>query len=321
MKKIPFTQAQFVASAFNVESFPKLVDIKGSLLPEVALVGRSNVGKSSLINNLLKNKTLAKTSSTPGKTQSVNFYTVNDQLALVDLPGYGYAKPSKQIKKQWVPLIDAYLEESSQLKLILLLIDCRREFTKEDQAMIDWTLFRQLPFLLVFTKSDKLNVDDLAKKHEVSKDEMYNKIVDGIKEEMEHTDEINVAKEIAMDHLFQDLNYYDKLKKVEKGEFKEATSSASSGSYESPAFLAKSMDKKNWRGAAKPLYKGGKFVRVKKKCKTFPYCNQGDIKALDLWEDDLMKEAIKNVAKNKQVSENVVRAIVLHEIEKQLFGE
>lgn len=170
-------------------------------------------------------------------------------------------------------------------------------------------------------KADKLNVDDLAKKHEVSKDEMYNKIVDGIKEEMEHTDEINVAKEIAMDHLFQDLNYYDKLKKVEKGEFKEATSSASSGSYESPAFLAKSMDKKNWRGAAKPLYKGGKFVRVKKKCKTFPYCNQGDIKALDLWEDDLMKEAIKNVAKKSQISENVVRAIVLHEIEKQLFGE
>lgn len=170
-------------------------------------------------------------------------------------------------------------------------------------------------------KADKLTIEDLAKKHKVSNDEMYNKLVDGIKEEMEHTDEISVAKEIAMDHLFQDLNYYDKLKKIEKGEFKEATGAASAGQYSSPSFLAKSMDKKNWRGAAKPLYKGGKFVRVKKKCKTFPYCNQGDIKALDLWEDDLMKEAIKNVAKNKQVSENVVRAIVLHEIEKQLFGE
>ena len=150
---------------------------------------------------------------------------------------------------------------------------------------------------------------------------MYNKVVDGIKEEMEHTNEVSIAKEIAMDHLSQDLNYYDKLKKVEKGEFKEATTSSSSGSYESPAFLAKSMNKKNWRGASKPLYKGGKFVRVKEKCKTFPYCNQGDIKALDLWEDDIMKEAIMTVAKNKQISENIVRAIVLHEIEKQLFDE
>lgn len=170
-------------------------------------------------------------------------------------------------------------------------------------------------------KADNMTINDLAKKHGTSTDEVYNKLVDGIKEEMEHTDEISIAKEIALDHLIQDINYYDKLKKVEKGEFKEATSSSSSGSYESPSFLAKSMSKKNWRGAAKPLYKGGQFVRVKKKCKTFPYCNQGDIKALDLFEDDVMKEAIKNVAKNKQVSENVVRAIVLHEIEEQLFGQ
>jgi hypothetical protein len=169
--------------------------------------------------------------------------------------------------------------------------------------------------------ADKLTIGDLSEKFKVSIDYVYNKLVDGIKEEMEHTDEIAIAKEIAMDHLSKDIEYYTKLKKVEKGEFKEATTSASSGSYETPAFLAKSMSKKNWRGAAKPLYKGGQFVRVKKKCKTFPYCNQGDIKALELWEDDVMKEAIQNVAKNKQISENVVRAIVLHEIERQLFGE
>ena len=106
-----------------------------------------------------------------------------------------------------------------------------------------------------------------------------------------------------------------------KGEFKEATSSASSGSYVGASFLAKSQSKKDWRGVAKPLYKGGKFVRVKKKCKTFPYCNQGDIKALELWEDDKLTEAIKNVAKSKNIHENVVRAIVLHEIEEKLFGE
>jgi hypothetical protein len=107
--------------------------------------------------------------------------------------------------------------------------------------------------------------------------------------------------------------------KVKSGEFKEATGAASAGQYSGPSFLAKSQGKKDWRGAAKPLYKGGKFVRVKKKCKTFPYCNQGDIKALDLWEDDKLKEAIKNVAKSKNIHENVVRAIILHEIEEQLF--
>ena len=160
MKKIPFTQAQFIASAFNLESFPSPVNLQGTPLPEVALVGRSNVGKSSLINNLLRNKTLAKTSSTPGKTQSVNFFTVNDQLTLVDLPGYGYAKTCKKIRKTWAPLIDAYLEERSNLKLILLLIDSRRELNEEDQALIDWALFRQIPLLLIFTKSDKLSVSE-----------------------------------------------------------------------------------------------------------------------------------------------------------------
>ena len=108
---------------------------------------------------------------------------------------------------------------------------------------------------------------------------------------------------------------------TKKVEAKEATGASSAGSYESPAFLAKSTSKKNWRGAAKPLYKGGKFVRVKEKCKKFPYCNQGDINALQLWEDDVMTEAIKNVAKNKKIHENVVRAIVLHEIEEQLFND
>jgi hypothetical protein len=169
--------------------------------------------------------------------------------------------------------------------------------------------------------ADNLTVGDLSEKFKVSIDYVYNKLVDGIKEEMEHTDEMSIAKEIAMDHLSKDIEYYVKLKKVEKGEFKEATTSSSSGSYESPAFLAKSMKKKDWRGASKPLYKGGKFVRVKDKCKTFPYCNQGDVKALEIWEDDLMKESIKNVAKNQKISENVIRAIVLYEIEKQLFNE
>jgi hypothetical protein len=106
---------------------------------------------------------------------------------------------------------------------------------------------------------------------------------------------------------------------IEKGEFKEATGASSAGQYSSPLFLAK--NDKNFRGGDKPLYKGGKFVRVKEKCKKFPYCNQGDIKALKMWEDKDLTEAIKNVAKNKNIHENIVRAILLHEIEETIFKD
>lgn len=175
--------------------------------------------------------------------------------------------------------------------------------------------------------SDDKTIEQIAKKHDKKgyydiKDMvsfLKKQLQIGKKVESEHTNDESIAIEIAMDHLMEDPNYYTKLSKIEKGEFKEMTGSASSGSYVGASFLAKSQNKKDWRGASKPLYKGGKFVRVKKKCKTFPYCNQGDIKALDLWEDDKLKEAIKNVAKSKNIHENVVRAIVLHEIEEQLF--
>ena len=167
--------------------------------------------------------------------------------------------------------------------------------------------------------ADNKTLKQIANKHSDKISSLRNQLKIGVKIEMEHTNDKDIAFEIAMDHLMEDPNYYTNLNKIEKGEFKEMTGSASSGSYVGASFLAKSQSKKDWRGAAKPMYKGGKFVRVKKKCKTFPYCNQGDIKALDLWEDDKLKEAIKNVAKSKNVHENVVRAIVLHEIEEQLF--
>jgi len=111
----------------------------------------------------------------------------------------------------------------------------------------------------------------------------------------------------------------DESEEPKKVEATEATSSSSSGQYSGPMFLAK--DSKNWRGGKKPIYKGGKFVRVKKKCKNFPYCNQGDIKALKIWEDDDLTEAIKNVAKTKNIHENIVRAILLHEIEETIFKD
>ena len=111
----------------------------------------------------------------------------------------------------------------------------------------------------------------------------------------------------------------DDCEKPKKVEATEATGASSSGQYSGPMFLAKNS--KNWRGGKKPLYKGGKFVRVKEKCKKFPYCNQGDVKALKMWEDEDLTEAIKSVAKNKNIHENIVRAILLHEIEETIFKD
>lgn len=154
-KKITLQNVAFLASAFQPESFPSLKNEQNIPLPEIAIVGRSNVGKSSLINHLLKKK-LAKTSQTPGKTESVNFYLADD-LLLVDLPGYGYASRSHSIRKKWSGLIDAYLQKRSSLKLLLLLIDSRRTFSSEDLALMEWAHFHGIPFLLIFTKIDKLN--------------------------------------------------------------------------------------------------------------------------------------------------------------------
>ena len=160
-KKITFGEVSFLASAFAPESFLHLKNEKGALLPQIAIVGRSNVGKSSLINHLLKKK-LAKTSQTPGKTESVNFYKA-DHLLLVDLPGYGYASRSQAIRKKWSHLIDSYLKGSPALRLILLLIDSRRTFSQEDLALMEWADFHKIPFLLIFTKIDKLNQSEKKK--------------------------------------------------------------------------------------------------------------------------------------------------------------
>lgn len=164
MKEIPFKQARFIASAFSSEHFPRLIKDSGEPMPEVALVGRSNVGKSSLINHLLQNNSLAKTSSLPGKTQSINFFSVDNQLALVDLPGYGYAKVPMHIKQEWGALIDHYLQNRASLKLILFLIDSRREPTEEDLTFLKWSSFHKMPSLLVFTKVDKMNENEMRQK-------------------------------------------------------------------------------------------------------------------------------------------------------------
>ncbi len=129
----------------------------GDPLNEIALVGRSNVGKSSLLNHLLKQKELARVSSKPGKTTTLNYYNIDDALILVDLPGYGYARRAQADQLKWSEEIDRYFTERKSLMLVLLLVDSRRELTEEDVLLIKWCLHHQKPLLLIFTKSDTLS--------------------------------------------------------------------------------------------------------------------------------------------------------------------
>ena len=215
-------------------------------------------------------------------------------------------------------------------------------------------------------KSDNMSLGDIATKHKIDVEKLTKQFIKGVKVEMEHTKDKKMAVEIAMDHLAEDPNYYTKLKKIERQETDEATSSGSSGAFEgplfggetefakksdsetpkldegiavgamgldkveakeatgsgsvggysSPAMWAKSTKKKDWGPSRKTQIPGGGFVKVKKKCTKFPYCNQGDINALKITKNESVKEAIKNVAKNMGISENVIKTILEHEYEK-----
>lgn len=154
-------QARFVKTALLPKDYPAIRNQGGRLLPEVAVVGRSNVGKSSLLNHLFETKHLVKTSSTPGKTQALNFFSLDDEIAFADLPGYGYAKVPPSMRKQWGPMMQAYLEKRETLKLILFLLDIRRIPNEEDLQFIDWALYHQKALILVLTKIDKVNQKEL----------------------------------------------------------------------------------------------------------------------------------------------------------------
>ncbi len=125
--------------------------------PEVAFAGKSNVGKSSLINALMNRKALARTSGQPGKTQTINFYHINNELYYVDLPGYGYAKVSQSIKEKWGKMIEKYLRMSTQLRCIFLLIDIRHEPSANDKSMYDWIVYNGFQPIIIATKLDKIN--------------------------------------------------------------------------------------------------------------------------------------------------------------------
>lgn len=144
------TQAEFITSAVGPAQFPK------DALPEIALAGRSNVGKSSLINRLINRKNLARTSSKPGKTQTLNYYFINSQLYFVDLPGYGYAKVSKEQRAKWGKMIESYLTERDELKAVMHIIDLRHEPTADDRDMYSWMKHHDIPVIVVATKADKI---------------------------------------------------------------------------------------------------------------------------------------------------------------------
>lgn len=142
--------SDYAISAVREEQYPK------DHLPEIALAGRSNVGKSSLINSLLGRKNLARISSQPGKTQTLNFYIVNQEFYLVDVPGYGYAKVSQVQRQKFGEMIQDYLETRENLQGLILLNDARHEPTKDDVAMYDYALYLNLPILVICTKIDKV---------------------------------------------------------------------------------------------------------------------------------------------------------------------
>lgn len=152
--KIFKQEAKFVAGVANIRQFPKL------FLPQIAFFGKSNVGKSSLINAVCKRKNLARTSHTPGRTQQINFFSIADKILIADLPGYGFAKVPKSQKLEWEQLITHYLQHEQNLQLVNLLIDARRGIKENDVAIIDLLKFYDKNFQIILTKTDKEKVDD-----------------------------------------------------------------------------------------------------------------------------------------------------------------
>lgn len=132
-------------------------------LPEIAFAGKSNVGKSSLINGLMNRKSLARTSSQPGKTQTINYYNINNEMYFVDLPGYGYATANEQVKAQWGKLIEDYLHQSGKIKAVFLLIDIRHAPSENDRIMYNWILDRGYQPIIIATKLDKIKRSQIQK--------------------------------------------------------------------------------------------------------------------------------------------------------------
>ncbi|MFF2910900.1 ribosome biogenesis GTP-binding protein YihA/YsxC [Paenibacillus sp. NPDC057934] len=158
--------SEFIISAVGPDQYPD------DALPEIALAGRSNVGKSSLINRMINRKNLARTSSTPGKTQHMNYYLINENMYFVDFPGYGYAKVSKTQRATWGKMVEKYLAERDTLKLVLLIVDLRHPPTSNDKMMFDWLKHYDIPLCVVATKADKIPKTRWPKHVKIMKQEL-----------------------------------------------------------------------------------------------------------------------------------------------------
>jgi GTP-binding protein len=162
--------AEFIKSAVKPAQYPDAV------LPEFAFTGRSNVGKSSLINTLVNRKRLVKTSATPGRTQLINFFLINKTFSFVDLPGYGYAKVPASVRKKWGPMIETYLSTRKTLKGVALIMDVRRIPGIQDLYFIEWLYYYNIPGILILTKADKLSkTKQLTQKATIAKALSVNK--------------------------------------------------------------------------------------------------------------------------------------------------
>jgi len=167
------TSAEFITSAVRQTQYPQ------ASLPEVAFAGRSNVGKSSLINTLVNKKHLVKTSSRPGRTQTLNFFLINRQFHFVDLPGYGYAEVLLKMRAEWKGMVEGYLSSRQSLKLVVIILDIRRVPASEDASLIRWLEGAGIPFLAVLTKADKVSKNMQRSQYRIIQDRLLLK-----KEEM-----------------------------------------------------------------------------------------------------------------------------------------
>lgn len=152
--------AEFITSAASAKQFPS------DARQQIAFAGRSNVGKSSLINSLLHRRNLVKTSATPGKTQMINFFMINDQFYFVDLPGYGYARAPKRVVDAWAPLIERYLKDAPQVRAVVVLLDARRVPDERDLRLLEWLNHYSVPAIYVLTKTDKLKRQEAERARE-----------------------------------------------------------------------------------------------------------------------------------------------------------
>ncbi len=160
-----FKKVQFLKSIYDLKDLPP------PKLPEIAFLGRSNVGKSSLINAFLNRKNVARVSSTPGFTKAINFFSVDNQFFLVDLPGYGFAKVSPKLKQQWKYLIEGYLNSIRDFRLLILIFDIRRKPDKMDKSLIEFVKYIKKPFCIVLNKVDTLSKAEVKAKEELYKRE------------------------------------------------------------------------------------------------------------------------------------------------------